>query len=1504
MTTDRRSGAGWRRIGKLAAAGGIVAALLAGTVTAPAVAATPKMTVGVSPITDVVQSGGQLTYRITYECSNITAGVCGAPIITMPRPVGVDPNGQDVPATGNPSVQGNADLVSSTGADPLRIQLTDLKPGTTGEVTVSWTVPNFTTLPGTEYPGAVDVAYQDVAGGGGEQTGSAVTPTPITTDAKGALQVTKQTVTPDNQAKVIADQEVTYRIYACVPTVPQVGALDYKDLNIVDTLPKGTQFVAATGGGVYDPVAETITWGVNPTPARNSCNTPTEVYEATVIYPATAFVPAAADPQAVNTIVNRVNATATALDGTPLTADGSQTHSFIGPPLTGGSAIAYYNQKNVTQFGVYSNTNTTGRYTWMLLLGWWDNAIGGASDFNRLRTAVAYDRIPCVAGGVAASPSLDGYTDNFGTNFPGTGLTVPADQCQTPAFKTNAIRFANSSLASYAHSAQIVTWDGTTSRVHSWTKPASQGNVPFGLYMYGLPDSNPNNYSFDLAPNEVVTDYRVVVQGLPEGSGVGEFIQVDGSSTQAFADSGLLTMTNSYRPAYSAAEYAPGQAYPSTGQSILGARAAQQNFFLTQPDPQVTKRALTPVTALKPGDVTRWEVTISNGANANIPIRPMLVDVLPAGLEYVDGSAAWSNIDVVGEPTLVKSTAVINGVERTKLTWTWPAGTELNHGDASPTVTFESRVTLAASSGAHTGDEAQTAVLFDQDNNLTLPGSGIPQDKWDLDGDGNTTENVGQATVGWTVLPSSGATIEKFVKGAYDADWTTDGLTGATFDGSNSQVDYALRITNPNTLALKDLVVYDVFPHSGDTAIGESLAGEARGTEWAPKFDSLLSALPAGWAVEYSTSVNPCRPELFGAAAGANEPTGCDDTWSATLPADPGDVKALRIAIDQFTPGEEFLFEFRMQAPVLSGVDDLAITTPTAVANNNVAWQTSRVTPGGEVQSLRPAEAPLVSVRRAAGIVGDRVWLDSNRNGTQDAGEPGVEGVTVELRDAAGNPVLDASGDPIRTVTDSNGEYHFAVPLGEWSVAFTDVPAKYELTTPAASGDDATDSDATAIGAPTHTVVIADPVRNGDGANVNLNLDAGLVLASVSILKDDGKTLVRPGESTTYTIEVTNNATSAEAQDVSITDALPAELEFASASSGGVYDPATRIVTWNIATIGAGETVTVTVTATVREDVAPDTDIVNIATVHGPCDEDCESTDIDTTPPRVSIEKDDHKTVVGLGEELTYDLTIRNHSEKTDATSVVVTDTLPAQLTFISASDGGVYDADAHTVTWELGTLAAESTRIVQVTATVDDATPAGDTIINTATVDTEEGCVIAEDCESIDTDHTPDVSIVKDDHKTVVGPGENLDYDLTVTNHAAWDATGVVVTDTLPANTTFVAASDGGVYDSATRTVSWNLGTLAGETQKIVRVTVTVAANASDGDTVVNRALVTTDQGCIDKNKCTTSDTDEVDKAAAALAQTGQAISWSLIALTGGLLIGGAVLLIARRRRGETASS
>ncbi|MDU5418081.1 SdrD B-like domain-containing protein, partial [Peptoniphilus harei] len=68
--------------------------------------------------------------------------------------------------------------------------------------------------------------------------------------------------------------------------------------------------------------------------------------------------------------------------------------------------------------------------------------------------------------------------------------------------------------------------------------------------------------------------------------------------------------------------------------------------------------------------------------------------------------------------------------------------------------------------------------------------------------------------------------------------------------------------------------------------------------------------------------------------------------------------------------------------------------------------------------------------------IGDRVWLDEDANGIQDAGEKGVEGVTVKLLDKDGSPAKDFNGNLVQDqVTDANGNYKFEnLPAGEYVV--------------------------------------------------------------------------------------------------------------------------------------------------------------------------------------------------------------------------------------------------------------------------------------------------------------------------------------------------------------------------------------------------------------------------------------------------------------------------------------
>ncbi len=65
---------------------------------------------------------------------------------------------------------------------------------------------------------------------------------------------------------------------------------------------------------------------------------------------------------------------------------------------------------------------------------------------------------------------------------------------------------------------------------------------------------------------------------------------------------------------------------------------------------------------------------------------------------------------------------------------------------------------------------------------------------------------------------------------------------------------------------------------------------------------------------------------------------------------------------------------------------------------------------------------------KGVGAIGDRIWLDENGDGLQDASESGINGVTLDLLDNGGNVIA-------TTATSGNGNYNFAnLPLGSYSV--------------------------------------------------------------------------------------------------------------------------------------------------------------------------------------------------------------------------------------------------------------------------------------------------------------------------------------------------------------------------------------------------------------------------------------------------------------------------------------
>jgi uncharacterized repeat protein (TIGR01451 family) len=176
---------------------------------------------------------------------------------------------------------------------------------------------------------------------------------------------------------------------------------------------------------------------------------------------------------------------------------------------------------------------------------------------------------------------------------------------------------------------------------------------------------------------------------------------------------------------------------------------------------------------------------------------------------------------------------------------------------------------------------------------------------------------------------------------------------------------------------------------------------------------------------------------------------------------------------------------------------------------------------GGEV--VTDADFGLDDVAVVPGTIGDRVWSDTDRDGVQDAGEPGLNGVTVTLlRDGNGDGTYETTVSS--TVTAGDGGYGFTfVPPGAYLVVVTAPPGQ-SPTTPAAivvnlaTAQDVTDAD---VGMATPPTVPFD-------------------LALTKSLEGQ----LRNGDPATWLIEVTNNGIVASPNPVTVVDVLPTGLTY------------------------------------------------------------------------------------------------------------------------------------------------------------------------------------------------------------------------------------------------------------------------------------------------------------------------------------------------------------------------
>ena len=347
--------------------------------------------------------------------------------------------------------------------------------------------------------------------------------------------------------------------------------------------------------------------------------------------------------------------------------------------------------------------------------------------------------------------------------------------------------------------------------------------------------------------------------------------------------------------------------------------------------------------------------------------------------------------------------------------------------------------------------------------------------------------------------------------------------------------------------------------------------------------------------------------------------------------------------------------------------------------------------------------------------VGDKVWMDVNRDGIQDADEPAMPGVTVTLTRADGSAVTDASGNPVAAVTtDANGQYKFENLLpGDYKVTFTN-PAGYEATVSDAGDDRGADSngteaavsltqgqdDATVDYGLVGTGVIGDQLFVDVNQNGGSAPDAGdKPLAGVKVTL----TWTGPG-GITRTYETTTDAEG----KYKFENLLPGEYKVS-------VDPETLLKAEPLLDVlthsPAGD---VDAKKVVSEDAKADKDKLaqafNLNTSVTLTGENNSNLDQDwgfgisaDTAILKAITDPDEQAQESFeftpGQRVTYTLTLTNNGPGV-ATGVKASDQLPAGVAFVSAQGDGSYDSA--TGVWDLSDATLAKGDVKTITITVD----------------------------------------------------------------------------------------------------------------------------------------------------------------------------------------------------------
>ncbi len=455
----------------------------------------------------------------------------------------------------------------------------------------------------------------------------------------------------------------------------------------------------------------------------------------------------------------------------------------------------------------------------------------------------------------------------------------------------------------------------------------------------------------------------------------------------------------------------------------------------------------------------------------------------------------------------------------------------------------------------------------------------------------------------------------------------------------------------------------------------------------------------------------------------------------------------------------------------------------------------------------------------------------SNAGPSDVAGAPFADNVPAGITNVSascGTPTGGASCGAVNVSGNAVGSTITSLPSGS-SVTIT-----INGTAPADAGPI---SNTATIAAP-QGVTDPAPANNSSTANTTVNASADL-----SIVKNGPQTIAS-GATISYTLLIHNAGPSA-ANGASYADVVPAAITGVSATCGSPSGNATcatpnvagNTVSGSVPTLPAGGSVTITIGGTAPFGAQT---LANTATVAAPAgvpdpNSGDNSSSVNTTvgsAADIALAKTVDNAAAHVGEQVMFTITATNNGPN-DASGVAVTDSLPSGFAFVSAapSQGGY---DSASGVWTIGDLANGASATMTMIATVEQPGSLTNTVAVSASDQPDPDTSNNNAGASVNAGASADIGLAKTVDNATPNVGSQVTYTLTATNHGPNDATGVEVTDHLPAGVSFVSADPAAAYDAGSGV--WTVGALANGASATLAITVQVDAAGA----VMNSAAIT----------------------------------------------------------------